>query len=1187
VSPESIAIGPDGSLYIADASCIRRVTPDGIIGTFAGQCFNSGFSGDGGPAVAAQLAEPEDLAFGPDGSLYIADTFNYRIRRVLPTGVIQTVAGSGAEGFSGDGGPALQASLDDPWGVDVAPDGTVYIADLNNQRIRRVSTNGTITTIAGIGPSGAGSIGNGGAATQATLDGPLHVRVGPDGSVYVAEFNGGVVRRVGVDGVMYPVAGGGGGNAGDGDGGPATAATLFGVEDVAIGPDGSVYVLDQMQTVRRVDPSGIISIAAGVSGTGGFSGDNGLATAATFSVSHGVRVGPDGSLYIACSEDSRVRRVQSVLTGISTGAGTFDFSSTDGRQVYVFDSTGRHLRTLDAFTNAVLYQFAYDDGGRLAMVTDVDGNATEIARDGSGSLSSIVGPFGSQTTFTADAHGYLATATDPAGQLTQFTYDANGLMQTKTNPRGALSQYSFDSLGHLTEDQDPVGGSRTLSRTDGQTGFTVTSTTALGRQTVYGTTTAQDGTLSRNNTLPNGLQSSFQFTPDGTTTVVTPDGTTTTTTETADPRFGLLSPVPSVTTKTPSGLTSTQTTTRAVTLSGSNLATLTEQTNLNGNTWTRLFNASASTWTSTSPVGRTTTTTIDTAGRPTQIATPNVAPFTFAYDAHGRLTTTTQGTHTWTQGYDAQGNVASVTDPLGHATSYVNDPVGRPTQTELPDGRLIGTAYDGDSNTTSITLPSNAQHDFAFTPVDLMSSYTPPSVSGASAPTEYAYDVDRALETVTRPDSSTITYGYDSAGRLQMTTYPQGTITLAYNPATGQLASSTTAGGELLQYAYDGFLKKGVTWSGPVAGSLSLGFDHNFRMTSQTVNGTALAFGYDLDGLLTGAGSLTLSLDTHNGRLNGTTLGSMTDTYTYDSNGLFASYTAKYSGTTLYAESVLRDAVGRITQKTETVQGTTHVWGYTFDVAGRLTDVTADGNFFSHYGYDADDNRTTYTNTTGTVNPTYDAQDRLTAYGTATYGYTANGELTSKAVSGQVTSYTYDALGNLLHVAPPSASAVDYVIDGENRRVGKKVGGTLSQGFLYQDALNVVAQLDGSGNLVARYVFASKANVPDYFTTSAGTFRILSDHLGSPRLVVNTSTGGVVEEVDYDEFGVVANDTAPGTIPFGFAGGLYDTDTGLVRFGVRDYDASVGRWTSKDPIRFSGGLLNLYGYVANDPDDLA
>jgi RHS repeat-associated protein len=168
-------------------------------------------------------------------------------------------------------------------------------------------------------------------------------------------------------------------------------------------------------------------------------------------------------------------------------------------------------------------------------------------------------------------------------------------------------------------------------------------------------------------------------------------------------------------------------------------------------------------------------------------------------------------------------------------------------------------------------------------------------------------------------------------------------------------------------------------------------------------------------------------------------------------------------------------------------------------------------------------------------------------------------------------------------VTPPVGGPIAYVVDGENRRVGKQVNGTVTQGFLYKDAVNVVVQLDGSGNVVNRFVFASKRNVPDYFTSSAGTFRILSDHLGSPRLIANTSTGSVVQEIDYDEFGNVTSDTSPGLTPFGFAGGLYDKDTGLVRFGARDYDASVGRWTAKDPSGFAGGQINLYVYGGNDP----
>jgi RHS repeat-associated protein len=191
--------------------------------------------------------------------------------------------------------------------------------------------------------------------------------------------------------------------------------------------------------------------------------------------------------------------------------------------------------------------------------------------------------------------------------------------------------------------------------------------------------------------------------------------------------------------------------------------------------------------------------------------------------------------------------------------------------------------------------------------------------------------------------------------------------------------------------------------------------------------------------------------------------------------------------------------------------------------------------------------------------------------------------------------YTYDALGNLLHVAfssalPDGTTAVDYVVDGQNRRVGRMVNGTLAQGWLYQDQLRPVAQLDGANNVTARFVYGSKPNVPDYMVTSGGTYRILSDHLGSPRLVVDANSGNVIETINYDEFGN-ETDSLAGTlptgyarIPFGFAGGLYDLDTGLVRFGARDYDASVGRWTSKDPIRFGGGM-NLYGYVLSDPID--
>ncbi|HEY6564192.1 MAG TPA: RHS repeat-associated core domain-containing protein, partial [Pirellulaceae bacterium] len=166
-------------------------------------------------------------------------------------------------------------------------------------------------------------------------------------------------------------------------------------------------------------------------------------------------------------------------------------------------------------------------------------------------------------------------------------------------------------------------------------------------------------------------------------------------------------------------------------------------------------------------------------------------------------------------------------------------------------------------------------------------------------------------------------------------------------------------------------------------------------------------------------------------------------------------------------------------------------------------------------------------------------------------------------------------MGNLRTVELPDGTDIEYVIDGGNRRIGKKVDSVPVQGWLY-DGLRVVAELDGSNQVVSRFV-------PGGMIKGGVTYRIIRDHLGSPRLVVDASTGDVLQRMDYDEFGRVLEDTSPGFQPFGFAGGLYDRDTGLVRFGARDYDPEVGRWTAKDPILFAGGDTNLYGYVLNDP----
>jgi len=257
---------------------------------------------------------------------------------------------------------------------------------------------------------------------------------------------------------------------------------------------------------------------------------------------------------------------------------------------------------------------------------------------------------------------------------------------------------------------------------------------------------------------------------------------------------------------------------------------------------------------------------------------------------------------------------------------------------------------------------------------------------------------------------------------------------------------------------------------------------------------------------------------------------------------------------------------------------------------GQLSTIKANDVLTSSYNFDDNGNRT---HINGVAIATFDAQDRLkqhlTNNGNNQYIYSDNGDLVSKTntVTNKVSLYHYDVLGNLISVAipddnSPATTQIEYIIDAQNRRVGKKVNDTLTQGFLYKDQLNPIAELDDTGAIVSRFVYGSKAFVPDYMVKDGKTYRIISDHLGSPRLVINASDSTIAQRLDYDVWGNITLDTNPSFQPFGFAGGLYDQHTKLTRFGARDYDAEIGRWTTKDPIGLNGGL-NVYGYVGGDP----
>jgi sugar lactone lactonase YvrE len=311
-APNGVALDGDGNLYISDIGAHRvlKLNRRGRLTVIAGN-GEGGFSGDGGPAVAARLFSPHDVAIDRDGNLLIADTFNHRIRRVDRLGVITTVAGSGKAEYSGDNGLALQASFNNPQGLAVDSDGGLMVADTYNYVVRRIDRNGRITTFAG--SRQPGFAGDGAAANAAQLSLPMAVAVARDGSVYISDAGNSRVRRVAPDGTIQTVVGYGAGSgvygAGfTGDGGPPEKAKIFSATDLECDAEGNLYIADSGNNRIRVIRGSTITTVAG-SGQPGFRGDGSRAVAAELNTPQKIVVAPDGALFIADRANRRIRKV--------------------------------------------------------------------------------------------------------------------------------------------------------------------------------------------------------------------------------------------------------------------------------------------------------------------------------------------------------------------------------------------------------------------------------------------------------------------------------------------------------------------------------------------------------------------------------------------------------------------------------------------------------------------------------------------------------------------------------------------------------------------------------------------------------------------------------------------------------------------------------------------------------------
>lgn len=364
-SPGAMAFDGSGNLFVAESngSYIQKITTSGIISTVAGLGY-AGYTGDGTAATLASIA-PNGIAVDASGNIYFSDYY-FVVRKIDTSGIISTIAGSGIIGDSGDGGPATDAKLYNPEGIVVDGSGNIYIADAYSNVVRKVSTNGTISTFAG--NRTAGYSGDGGPATAAELSRPWGLAIDGAGNIYIADKDNEVIRKVNSSGIIKTVAGNGTSGFG-GDGGPAKAAKLAGPLNVKVDASGNIYISDLTNfRIRKVSSSGIITTVAG-NGTITYAGDGAAATASGLNYPEAVAVDASGNIFISAGNGNVIYKVGTASTQVTEnckpmnsltiypnpnkGDFTVHLPSEYDEQVNIVitDACGRIVKELNATTN--------------------------------------------------------------------------------------------------------------------------------------------------------------------------------------------------------------------------------------------------------------------------------------------------------------------------------------------------------------------------------------------------------------------------------------------------------------------------------------------------------------------------------------------------------------------------------------------------------------------------------------------------------------------------------------------------------------------------------------------------------------------------------------------------------------------------------------------------------------------
>ncbi|XP_074917885.1 teneurin-4 isoform X1 [Chelonoidis abingdonii] len=1228
LAPVALTCGSDGSLYVGDFNYIRRIFPSGNVTNIL-ELRNKDFRHSHSPAHKYYLTSDPIT-----GSIYLSDTNSRRIYKIKSTSIVkdvvknsEVVAGTGDqclpfdETRCGDGGKGTEATLTNPRGVTVDKFGLIYFVD--GTMIRRIDQNGIISTMLGSNDLTSArplSCDSAMDISQVRLEWPTDLAVNPmDNSLYVLDNN--VVLQISENHQVRIVAGR-----------PmhcqvpgidhfllskvAIHATLESATALAVSHNGVLYIAEtdekKINRIRQVTTNGEISLVAGAPSSCDckndancdcFSGDDGYAKDARLNAPSSLAVCADGELYVADLGNIRIRFIRKNKPYLNT-QNLYELSSPIDQELYLFDTSGKHLYTQSLPTGDYLYNFTYTGDGDITLITDNNGNLVNVRRDSTGMPLWLVVPDGQVYWLTIGTNSALKSVTAQGHEVGMMTYHGNsGLLATKTNENRWTTFYEYDSFGRLTNVTFPTGQVSSF-RSDTDSSVHVQVETSSKDDVTITTNLSASGAFYT--LLQDQVRNSYYIGADGSLRLMLANGMEVALQTEPHLLAGTVNPTVgkrNVTLPIDNGLNLVEWRQRKeqargqVTVFGRRLRV--HNRNLLSLDFDRV--------TRTEKIyddHRKFTLRIlyDQAGRPSLWSpSSRLNGVNVTYSPGGHIAGIQRGTMSERMEYDQAGRIISRIFADGKSWSYTY--LEKSMVLLLHSQRQYIFEFDKNDRLSSVTMPNVARQTLeTIRSIGYYRNIYRPPEGNASVIQDFTEE-GQLLHTFYLGTGRRVIYKYGKLSKLAEMLYDTTKIGFTYDETAGMLKTINLQNegftctiryrqiGPLIDRQIFRFTEEGM-----VNARFDYNYDNSFRVTSMqaVINETPLPIDLyrydDVSGKTEQFGKFGVIYYDINQII---TTAVMTHTKHFDAYGRMKEVQYEIFRSLMYWMTVQYDNMGRVVKKELKVgpYANTTRYSYEYDSDGQLQTVSINDKPLWRYSYDLNGNLHLLSpgNSARLTPLRYDLRDRITRLGDVQYKMDEDGFLRQRGND----IFEYNSAGLLIKAYNKASGwSVKYRYDGLGRRVSSKTAHGHHLQFFYADLTNptkVTHLYNHSSSEITSLYYDLQGHLFAMELSSGDEFYIACDNIGTP-LAVFSGTGLMIKQILYTAYGEIYMDTNPNfQVIIGYHGGLYDPLTKLIHMGRRDYDVLAGRWTSPDHNMWkhlsSNNIMpfNLYMFKNNNP----